>query len=145
MPALLLRPRIVYNSITLILSLPQKFWTPEEGPVIGDEDKSAASIPVGYYVGWEYAVGVTLRFTDAEYASVTTAIRWMMQNKNTAFTWYFDTDDDASDFSVYLEVPRLPERIKPTRPDTRNPDVWELPLVLRSSAGIALHYLLPID
>lgn len=129
----------------LTLTLPQKFPIPEEGPAMGDEDKSAAGLPVGYYVGWEYAVVVGFRFLDTEYADVMDCLRFLMQNKHLAFLFRFDADDPATEYSVYLESPKLPDRLKPTHPDPRNAELWEITLTLRSSNGQVLRYPLPSE
>lgn len=128
----------------LTLSLPQKFPQTEEGPGMGDEDTTASGLTVGYYVGWQYAVVIVLRFTDDEYEDVMAAVRWAMQNKSIPFLFRFDADLPETEHSVYLEAPKLLDRIKPTR-DQRTPEVWELTLTLRSATNESLHYPLPIE
>lgn len=139
-----LRPRFSYGPGPTVvnLSLPSRFWEYAEGANMGDEDKSAASIPVGYWVGWEYAIIFAIRFVDSEYAAVMTMLQWMLKNKSTAFTFRFDQDDATSEYSCYLEEPKLSERVTPKR-DGTSPELFEQRMVLRSSNGTRFNYPIP--
>lgn len=140
------QPRIAYNNggvVTINLSIPQRWWEPEEGVGMGDEDVSAAGVPISYVVRYDHAVNVTLRFTDAERASVMAWIEWAMRNRGTAFTFRLDQNDAATEYSVYLEAPKLEDRVRPSR-DSSAPWVWELDVTLRSSTGTRIHASLPL-
>ena len=133
-------PRIAYNNsgvITINFTLPQKWWTPDEGAGMGDEDISGSGIPVSYWVRWDHGVRIGLRFTDAERPTIMAWLEWSMKNKGIAFTFRFD-QSVATDLSMYLEAPKTGERISPTR-NSQDPSVWELDVTLRSSNSTRIH------
>lgn len=134
------RPLITYDvgPTVLAFSLSQRLWEPEEGVGYGDEDESGAGIIVGYVARYDYAMRVVLRFTDNERTAVMTFIEWILKNKGEAVFFRFDVDDVDSEFSVFVEQPRVGDRVRPTR-DNDSPWVWELPLLIRSSTGQRMH------
>lgn len=135
-------PLITYDgplgTTELAFSLPQKLWTPEEGIGFGDEDESAAGIIFAYVVRYEYCVRVILRFTDDERLEVMEALKWIIQNKDDAVLYRFDSDDIATEFSVYVDEPKVGERIRPMR-EEGDASVWSVPLLIRSSAAQRIH------
>lgn len=137
-------PRFSYNAGTILtLTYPQRFWEPEEGIGMGDEDVSASGVPESYWVRYDQACGVTIRFLDSERVAVMTMLEWMVKNKGTAWFYRFDAANAGTEYSVYLETPRVGDRIKPRR-DTRAPWLWELDLLIRSSNGTRIHQALPL-
>lgn len=123
---------------TLLFTIQQRWWEPEEGVGFGDEDESDAGVPHSYVVRYDRAVRVVIRFTDDEYEDVMAAMKWIMEHKSEGFYYRFDQLDAATDFFVYLESPRLGERIRPTR-DGSAPWTWTLSLLLRSTSGERIH------
>jgi hypothetical protein len=109
---MIFQPKIVYNGITVILSLSQKLWTYEEGPGMGGEDVSAAGVPESYVVRWDNIINVTLRFLESERDAVMEWIKWAMSNKGSVSVFYFDsTDPDVASYAVYMEKPKAGDRI----------------------------------
>jgi hypothetical protein len=129
---MIFQPLVSYNGgILVAFSLPMKLWQYEEGPGMGGEDTTASGLPSSYVVRWDQAVKWTIRFTDAERTIVMEWLRWAMMNKNVAFDVYFDQAVLLSKYTVYLESPKVSERIRPTREEA-TPWVWTLDVMFRS-------------
>lgn len=139
-------PRIEYGptfSLIQLFTLPQKLWEPQEGVDYGDEDESAAGIPVVYTVRYGYGVRVVIRFTDDERLDVMAMIEHILKNKDEAIHYRFDQDDIATEYAVYVDEPAAGTRVRPER-DPKDASVWTLALLLRSSTGARIHVPLAI-
>jgi hypothetical protein len=137
-------PKIVYNAVTLNFTVRPRFWEPEEGAGLGDEDVSAAGVPESYWVRWDQACKITLRFKDTERADVMAWLEWAMKNKGTPFTFRFDSADAGTEYSVYLESPKTGERCRPTR-NQNAPWTWEVEVTIRSTNSTRINVPIPLS
>lgn len=135
-------PRFVYGFepfiTTFDFSLPQKWWTGEEGIRAGNEVTTASGTMALNWMGYDFAVAVVLRFTDDEYFDVMTLFEWMQRNRAKGFTFRFDKDRVATEYEMYLEAPDVKSRFVPAR-NTQDPSVWEQQLTFRSKDGTRIH------
>jgi hypothetical protein len=123
------RPRIVYAATELLLSLPQRPWTPVLQHV-GGSNKAALGIRETYTIRHEDLHEIQLRVTEAEWPAVRHWLRWARGGGE--FTLYPDRDTLAS-FLVDLESPGANEEVRPER--TEYGSVFELTLTLRLLGG----------
>jgi hypothetical protein len=119
------RPRIVYAATELLLSLPQRPWTPVLQHV-GGSNKAALGIRETYTIRHEDLHEIQLRVTEAEWPAVRHWLRWARGGGE--FTLYPDRDTLAS-FLVDLESPTANEEIRPERETFGS--VYELTITLR--------------
>lgn len=136
------RPLYTYgfsgSEVELLLSLPQTWWTPEEGIALGHESISAAGIPISEWMRYDQAVLQRIRFTDDEYVAVMTMVEWIMRRKHVPVVMRLEYNNAATEYEVYLESPSKTNRAVPTR-DTNDPSVWLLNLLWRSTDGTRIH------
>lgn len=125
-------PRIVYNGITINLTVPQEPWTPA-ALVVGGSDKSAAGVPESFVVRTEELCEVKLRFTEAELPSVMAWLKWAQKNSG-SFTYRFDKNDIATEYTCYLESPAINAEIKPSRAEFKRH--FGITLKLRTTTGV---------
>lgn len=128
------RPRLQDGTATVNLSLPQRPWSPISRG-IGGRDVAASGIPEAFEIRRERRVRVVLRVTEAEWPAVRALLERAQQGAS--FTWRFDQDEAGTQHTVYLDEPEMGEEIEPVRDDAF-PTVYELALVLRTTAGTAI-------
>jgi hypothetical protein len=123
-------PKIIYNSTTLILTYPQKFWTPESMP-IGGSNVSDAGVLEAFVIRRDQFVKVEIRFLESEWSSIDTWLAWAQSGNS--FDWYFDSTLSAH-YTCYLEDPKPGSgKISPVRDEYAK--VMTLKLTLRSTTG----------
>lgn len=136
------RPEFTYGYVgsetTLLFSLPQLFWSPEEGIALGNESISAAGLPISEWMRYDQAVAMRVRFTDAEYVSVMTMVEWCWRRKHVPLTIRLEYDNFQTEYSVYMEKPAVGSRAVPTR-DPSDQSVWQLDFIFRSVDGTRIH------
>lgn len=131
-----IRPRVVYSSTTFNFSIPSMLHTPV--PETFGKARIATSGSTETYVRNRFQLAdVTLRFTEGELSDVYAWIAWCHANGMGTFTWRFDQDDAATQFTMYLHAP-LPEgQWRPAR-DEGDKSVWTLPIMLRSNVDVLI-------
>lgn len=107
------RPRVVYNATTINFSISQKLWRYRDVGEGGFARISSTGIGESYEIRRDSIAIVTLRFTWAEWNThVRPWLRYQQQNMGTSFTFRFDQDDAATQFTVYLLKPGEGEPIE---------------------------------
>lgn len=122
-------PRFEYDTgpTTLDFSIPARPYMPVDS-TIGGTDRSAAGIPAAYEIRRDHNIVVSLRFYESEWPSVQAMLEFGQAHPNT-MTFYPDQTVTGTSFTVYLEVPKMGERIAPRRmPDFT--EVYELDIEL---------------
>lgn len=109
-------PRIVYNAgagnVTLNFTYPSSPHN-YESTGVGGHDVSAGGVPEAYEIRRDQILLWTLVFTESEWLSVETWLRLAQQQQ---FSFTFRPDKDvATEFTVYLDSPKLGDPIKPER------------------------------
>jgi hypothetical protein len=124
-------PKIVYNSTTLTLTWPQKFWSPKSKP-IGGSAVSDAGVPESFIIRRDQLCKTTIRFTEAEWASVDSWLNWAQQANS--FDYWFDKNLIGTKYTCYLEEPNLGDgEIDPDREEFGK--IFVLPITLRTTNG----------
>lgn len=130
------RPRIVYGSTTLDLSLPCIAWEPEDR-LVGGMDRTASGVLVGYVQRTEPLLHTTLRFTEAEWPAISAWLRSAMVG--TSFTLWLDQQDSLTSGTYYLEQPSI--EAGGARP-SRSPfaSVYELAVTIRRTTDAVIDF-----
>lgn len=107
-------PKVSYGTGPTVLTFTQsqKLWHPKSKDV-GGSNRSDAGIPETFIIRREYTVDVEIRFLESEWAAVDTWLASVIAG--TAFDWWFDKDDNATKYTVYLESPSVGNEIAPKR------------------------------
>ncbi len=109
-------PRIVYNAgagnVTLNFTYPSSPHN-YESTGVGGHDVSAGGVPESFEIRRDQILLWSLVFTEAEWPAVETWLR-LAQQQSLSFTFRADALV-ASEYTVYLESPKLGEPIKPER------------------------------
>lgn len=127
------RPRFVAGSIDLALTYPALAWIPND-VTVGGSRTSAGGVPASYVVRRDSTLALTLRVTEAEWASFLALIAYGQTSQ--AFDWFPDANS-SSGFLVYLEAPLAGDKLTPTR-NSQYPRTFEVPITLRSTDGTPL-------
>lgn len=114
---------------TVTLSFPAKPWD-YGSQSEGGFNKSSAGIPESYTVVRHETLILTIRYKEEERTDVMTMVR-TLQNGSQAFDIWLDKDDNATQYSVYLEKPSNTELVKPQRSSYFG--YWELEITVRSA------------
>lgn len=123
-------PKVVYRegAATLLLTLPQRLWTPVS-TAVGGTDVSAAGVPESFVIRRDQSLDARLLFREGEWPAVHAWLAWM---QDTAGTCRFFPDRDASTYrTCYLESPKVGEEIRPERGE--HPGTYEIGLRLRTT------------
>lgn len=117
---------------TLPIRLPQPVLRLE-----GGGDKSAAGVPFNYIIRTEQKSELILRFYEDQWPAVAAWLEAVIGG-SLSFTFRFDQNVPATEYTVYLEEPTVNEDITPEREEGAQ---WfgalELPVVLRKVTGPA--------
>lgn len=109
-------PRIVYNAgagnVTINFTYPSKPHE-YESMGVGGQDVSAGGVPEAFEIRRDQLLLWELVFTESEWSAVETWLR-LAQQQQFSFTFHADKDV-VSEYTVYLESPKLGEAIKPSR------------------------------
>lgn len=127
-------PKIQYGTVptTLQLSLPQKLWTPFSR-AHGGSNVSDSGVPEAFIIRRDQLVNLDLRFTEAEWPSVAAWLEFV-QSTAAAFDFWFDPNDVATKYTVYLESPKLGDgTIEPSRDEFR--EHFSIRVTLRSTSS----------
>lgn len=126
-------PKVSYGSgpTVLTLTLPIKLWTPMSKPY-GGSAVSDAGIPESFIIRRDQCCEIPIRFTEAEWPSVD---QWLSFGQGAqAFDFWFDKNDNATKYTVYLEEPKMGDgEVKPTREQFTQH--YYISVVLRTTAG----------
>jgi hypothetical protein len=99
---------------------------------IGGQDVSASGVPEAYEIRRDHLVTWTLVFLESEWIAVET---WLRLAQRQQFSFTFRPDKDvATEFTVYLESPKMGETIKPVRA-SQYQKAFTLDLVFRRTSG----------
>lgn len=133
MPATAFSPRIVYNAITLNLSLPLVPWglTKRDHGGFGE---AGSGVTASYLQRRDHLLTTTIRFTEDEYEAVLNWLDWAMENAGTSFVFRLNQLDAATEYDVFLVNPHIGEDVKPVRTPNYI-GAWQLEITLRTSAG----------
>lgn len=125
-------PQVVYNSITVNFSISQGLWDPaSEGE--GGFDISAAGVPESFEYRRDETCKLRLRFFESEWAGVRDWLIWAQQNAGSSFTFIFQASPLVGSYTVYLDKPKMGDKIEPKRTDTKG--VSEIEVVIRTTTG----------
>ncbi len=126
-------PKISYGSGPTVLTLtwPVKIWTPKAQPV-GGHAVSDAGVPESFVIRRDQQCEVGIRFNEAEWVSVDTWLAFAQSAQ--AFDFWFNKDDDATKYTVYLDVPNPGDgEVAPTRETFI--ECFYIMVTLRTAAG----------
>lgn len=113
---------------------PQKPWKYGFGGV-GGSATAASGEPEAYEIREDNIVFLQLRVLESELAVLRSLLRFA-RNSGTTFTFRFDTDDAATEYSVYLHSPRWEDmKMIEWERDEEYPEVFVVPVALRAAAG----------
>lgn len=99
---------------------------------IGGSRTSGAGIPVAYMARRDALMMVTLRVMEDEWEDCLAFLQF--GQSAASFLWYPDADE-ATNFAVYLETPKMGERIKPAR-DGQFARMFQMPVTLRGVGAV---------
>jgi hypothetical protein len=122
------RSIFVHGATQLELTVSSPSWLPGD-ETIGGSDLSSAGVPASYEVLRMGLLFLTLRFWEYEWEGVLAMLTY--GQRSGIITWFPDADEPTS-FEVYLETPKMGERITPTR-DANFPRVMEYSITLRNA------------
>lgn len=106
-------PKFLCGATTYTLTQPQKLWT-VHSKSHGGGDVSDAGVPEAFIIRRDQLVDVEIRFLESEWAIIDTIIAFGQTGQS--FTFWFDKDDNATDYVVYLDSPSIGDGdVSPTR------------------------------
>lgn len=124
-------PKIVYDTVTLSLSLPMDLWTPSSQGV-GGARRFASGAGEAFRIRGDEFLQVRLRYFDSEELAVRQWLRWM-QDRFGACQFYPDIAAVTS-YGCDLHTPAMGEEVTPER-DPQYRGAWAITLKLRSTTG----------
>lgn len=122
------RGRFVFGTEDWTTEYSVRPWDPARGGV-GGSRTAASGVPASYTVRKDELLELTLRVTEAEYATLDALIDFGQTSES--FLFYPEADENEP-VEVYLEAPLAAERWKPTRLG-EFPRVFEAAIVLRGA------------
>jgi hypothetical protein len=128
-------PKVVYNSITLLFTLPCRPWISTTRGVGAGKEESAAGVPSVWVTRREYPLRVPLRFLESEWPSVRAWLVWAMDGGG-SFSFFPDQSVGTS-YTCYLVRPTTDEDVVPS-PDPEYPKARELEVTVRRTTAAAI-------
>lgn len=125
-------PKVIYNGVTVTLSLPQRPWTPGS-TAVGGTDTSAGGVPESFVIRRDQTLDVRLQLWEREWPAVHAWLSWMQGTAGSC--QFFPHREDTLNHTCYLDTPKVGEEIRPERGDF--PGTYEIGLRLRDTGGRA--------
>lgn len=123
-------PKFTCGATTYSLTQPQKLWTVKSKPY-GGGDVSDAGVPEAFIIRRDQLVDIEIRFLESEWSVVDTILNYGQTGQS--MTFWFDKNDNATQYTVYLESPNVGDgEVTPSR-DTYT-GVYTLKMTLRNTS-----------
>jgi hypothetical protein len=129
-------PSIVYSGGSFTLSLPLPRWSYRQR-ALGGMAVSDAGVVADFLRRRDQLIDVRLRYLDSERTAVMT---WLETVRNAGVTTFrFDSTDAGTQYTVYVDAPRMGTDELQEEPDDQYLGAWSVALTFRTTTGVRPH------